>query len=127
MKYEVANKRPVHYAAQQGEQVPQMHQGLENSFISSAFEPKPEQWHTGHPNKGDGACKDKFQSGPIIEILCTCLGEKESHMAVPQVTVISGSQKMWGLWIIFLKIFVPKARELTKYPSTGSQKKIPSA
>lgn len=96
VKYEVANKRPVRYAAQQGEQVPQMHQGLENSFISSAFEPKPEQWHMGHPKKGDGARKDKFQSGPIIEIVCTCLGEKESHMAVPQVMVISGSQKMWG-------------------------------
>lgn len=124
MKYEVASKQPVHYTAQQGEQVPQMHQGLENSFISSAFQPKPEQWHTAHPKKGDGTYKDQLQSGPIIEIVCTCLGKKDFHMVVPQLMAISGSQKMWGFELLFFKIFQPKTRELTKY---SLQNKIPSA
>lgn len=48
-------------------------------------------------------------------------------MAVPQLMVISGSQKMWGFELLFLKIFAPRKHELTKYPSSASQKKIPSA
>lgn len=32
--------------------------------------------------EGDGVCKDKFPSAPIIEIVCTFLEEKEVHMAV---------------------------------------------
>lgn len=125
MKYEVANEQPVHYIAQQGKQKPQMHQGLENSFISSAFQSKPEKWHVGHPKKDHGTCKDKFLSGPITEIVCTCLGEKEFHTVVPKVMVISGSQKMWSSWINFLKNSACKIRKLTKYPSQKKKKKKP--
>lgn len=44
------------------------------SLSSDMWEPPPVE--------GDGVSKDKFPSAPIIEIVCTCLEEKEVDMAV---------------------------------------------